>query len=155
MNMNTNISFRGLNDNYFAVAAGSSPNDVVKMSAFRFCTTLSDDEKGKDLDAFYTAMNKSNLDGDKFIGKYFPDDVVTLDMSKVRIGKGENELNPIRTFILNGQALRLDNDGVLPMFSFLAKTIKKAGEQAENPQEKKVAELMNKNIENAVIDYLG
>ena len=50
---------------------------------------------------------------------------------------------------------KLDNDGVLPMFSFLAKTIKKAGEQAENPQEKKVAELMNKNIENAVIDYLG
>ena len=75
-----------------------------------------------------------------------------FDVSKISF---DHDLEPQVTFMLNGQFLPLDNDRILPIFSFLAKAITFIKNNSKNPELIVNAQRINKVIQDAVVDYIG
>lgn len=153
--MNMNVNFTGLNNSQFTAAGGQTTTGNIKMDAYRFYTELSDDDKGNHLNDFFASIKKSKIPDNKYVNKYFPEDVVLFDIAKLSIGDEMNCNKTIWTFVLNGEALKLNNDNVLPIFSFLAKAVRKAGNEATTSYDKQIAKEMDKNLEKAILNYLG
>ena len=57
--------------------------------------------------------------------------------------------------MLNGQYLPLDNDKILPVFSFLAKAIKFVKSNSYNQEQVKYAQEIGDIVQKSVVDYIG
>ena len=57
--------------------------------------------------------------------------------------------------MLNGQDLPLDNDKILPVFSFLAKAIKFVKSNSYNQEQVKYAQEIGDIVQKSVVDYIG
>lgn len=151
---NMDISFKGIKNPTLLAIKGQSSSGLIKMKAYRFAATLTNDAKGKHFDDFYKALDK--LDGEgawKYLPLNSPPEQVIFDVSKFRFDN--TDIQPEATFMLNGRNLPLDNDKVLPIFSFLAKTISTVQNSLKNTDVSNNAHKINEIIEEAVINYLG
>lgn len=147
------INFKGLNNTTISSVKGRSSSGLVKMKAYRLVTNLSNDAKGKHFDNFYDALDKSGNDNAwKYVPKDFPEELLFFDVSKVSF---DNGMKPQVTFMLNGQHLPLDNDRILPIFSFLAKAITFIKNNSKNQELADNAQKMNNIVQQAVVDYIG
>ena len=147
------INFKGLNNTTISSIKGGSSSGLIKMKAYRLVTNLSNDAKGEHFDNFYKALDKTGNDNAwKYVPKDFPGEQLIFDVSKVTF---DNDMEPQVTFMLNGQHLPLDNDRILPVFSFLAKAITFIKNNSKNPETILNAQKMNDVIQEAVIDYIG
>lgn len=149
------ISFKGLQNTTIAITKGKSSSGNIKMQAYRLVTNLTNDDKGAHFDNFYKQLDKlGKKEAWQFIPKDYPEDQIIFDISKFEFNNKEF-MPPQINFMLNNQNLELDNDRVLGLFSFLAKSISFIKNGTNNPDYKKVADKMNNIIEEAVVDYIG
>lgn len=147
------INFKGLNNTTIAAIKGGSSSGLIKMKAYRLVTNLSNDKEGEHFSNFYKALDKTGKDNAwKYVPKDFPEEQLIFDVSKISF---DNDMEPQVTFMLNGQVLPLDNDRILPIFSFLAKAITFIKNNSKNPELIVNAQKMNNVIQDAVVDYIG
>ncbi len=153
-NSSMDISFKGLQNTSISTIKGQSSTGLIKMRAFRLVTDLTNDTRGEHFNDFYKALDKA---GDEYAWKYVPKDFpcekLIFDVSKTRLDN--TDFQPDALFMLNGEALSLNNDKVLPIFSFLAKAITFISKETKNPELANNAQKMNNIIQEAVIDYIG
>lgn len=148
------INFRGLHNTAIAKVEGKSSSGLIKMNAYRLATQLTNDSNGMHLDNFYKSLDKTGLASVwKYIPTTFRDDLLIFDVSKFELD--DRDIQPNTNFMLNGQDLPLDNDKILPIFSFLAKAISFVKNNSHNEEQIRYAQEMNDIVQKAVVDYIG
>ena len=129
-----------------------------KADGMQDIANMFDELSGRGLDTaladFYKALDKT---GPRTAWKYFPrfnpEDTMIFDLAKVAVD--DYTIKPQVTFMLNGEHLPLDNDNILPMFSFLGKALKFIENHATQSDTKKAAKDMNSIMHKEVMNYIG
>ena len=153
-NSNMDISFKGFQNTAITKVAGQSSSGLIKMKAYRFATYLTNDANGKHFDDFYKALDKTEQASVwKYVPKGFQENQLIFDVSKFELD--DRDIQPKTNFMLNGQDLPLDNDKILPVFSFLAKAIKFVTSNSYNQEQVKYAQEIGDIVQESVVDYIG
>ena len=163
--LNMKIAFKGINNIYInqgirqnvPFVVPTVKGDLFKTTAdieqINFKCTLNDEGK-KNLNDYYIALAKYN-DGRKFISKADSFDSLDLLYSDVDVHIGESKQN-FKSLRLNGEELDIDNDSLLPLYSFLALVTKNISNiENINPTAKAWFEKLNSGIHKKACDYLG
>ena len=149
-----NINFKGLQNVAITTVNGSSRSGMLKMKAYRLSANLTNDDLGSHFKDFYQALDKT---GPRTAWKYFPrfnpEDTMIFDLAKIAVD--DYTIKPHVTFMLNGEHLPLDNDNILPMFSFLGKALKFIENNATQSETKIAAKDMNSIMHKEVMNYIG
>lgn len=148
------ISFKGLQNTAITKIEGQSSSGLIKMNAYRFATYLTNDFNGAHFDNFYKALDKTEMPSAwKYAPKGFQENQLIFDVSKFELD--DRDIQPKANFMLNGQDLPLDNDKILPVFSFLAKALRFVKNNSYNQEQAKYAQEIGDIVQKAVVDYIG
>jgi len=147
------ISFQGINNVMISGLNGRSSSGVTNLAAYRVCGTLANDKNGAHFNEFYKALAKS---GERNAIRYTPKDYrpeeFIFDISRLEY-KGF-DIKPQIDFMLNLKDLPLNNDKILPVFSFISKAMSHIEKMAEDSKLKNAAKKINDIIFEAVNDYM-
>lgn len=148
------ISFKGLQNTAIAKIEGQSSSGLIRINAYRFATSLTNDSMGTHFDDFYKALDKTEqASAWKYALKGNQENKLFFDVSKIELE--DRDIQPKANFMLNGHELPLDNDKILSVFSFLAKAIRFVKNNSYNQEQAKYAQEMGDIVQKAVVDYIG
>lgn len=121
-----NISFTGL-ENVVAYRTKDKSSEFLNTTIYTISGSLTNDGKGYDKDKFYSALKKSGSDYEWRCNPRDLEDAFLFQVSEINFP--DKNVPPLVYFGLNGARVNLNNDRVLPIFSFIGQTLSKMKEQ--------------------------
>ncbi len=156
VSINMSINFTGINNiisetnQKISEKLGQESKSYLKNVSL---TMNLNDVENKDLFEFKQALqNSTNYCRKKCLNKKQPD---KLNIYCENITEIENtNKESYSTFDINGTTLLLDEDGVLPIFTYIAKLTKKISQNINLPDnDRKAAEFINNKIQEEAVRY--